>query len=97
MEDEVIDTTVVDNARVEAAKAPEVVAAAEKVNEAALAFAADRTNKELEKALDDAVRAHATEMTHALITALLKIKGGRKHKTRRGKKVRRSRSRKSRR
>jgi hypothetical protein len=82
---------VVEKARAEADQSPEVVAAADKVNEAAKAFAADRTNKDLAKALDDAVHAHATAMSDALIVALMKVEGGRRRKTRRGRKVRRTR------
>jgi hypothetical protein len=79
---------VVSKAQETANNDPAVKEAAEKVNEAAKALAADRTNEELKKALDAAVHAHATAMSDALIIALLKVEGGRK-KTRRGRKVRR--------
>lgn len=83
-------------ARDTANEAPEVKAANLKVKEAGDALAADPTNKELRGALDAAVHAEATAMSNALISALLKVEGGRRRKTRKSRKSRRS-TRKSRR
>lgn len=92
------DMTLVNKAREEAERDPEVVAAAEKVTEAAKALSAEPESEERKKALDEAVHAHATAMSTALIGQLLKgLKdGGRRRKTRKGGKKTRA-TRKSRR
>lgn len=70
---------------------PAVKKADEKVQEAAKALVADPKSEERKKALDTAVHAHATAMSDALIQALLKVEEGGRRKTRRGRKVRRTR------
>lgn len=84
------EEAVVKTAQETANNDPAVKEADVKVQEAAKALAADPKNEELKKALDAAVHAHATAMSDALISALLKVEGGRR-KTRRGRKVRRTR------
>ncbi len=83
----------VEKAQDAAKSAPEVVEAKKAVDDAAKAlFDAPKEEKEEKKqALDAAVHAHATAMSDALITALLKVEGGRRRKTRRGKNTRATR------
>lgn len=82
----------IEKAQDAAKSAPEVAEAKKVVDDAAKALfeAPEEEKEEKKKALDAAVHAHATAMSDALITALLKVEGGRR-KTRRGRKVRRTR------